>query len=165
MKKIFFTIAFISALSVQYLFAQDSIKLQPAALINSYFDIKNALVNSDAPTAAIQAGEFAKTVNSIDLNTMTEDDRKAFVLLKDKLSFDARHISESKSIEHQREHFANLSENVYSLAKKVRLSDQPIYREFCPMKKSYWLTNETAIKNPYYGKSMLTCGKVTQTLK
>jgi len=33
------------------------------------------------------------------------------------------------------------------------------------MKKSSWLSNDTSIKNPYYGSSMLTCGKVTGTLK
>jgi hypothetical protein len=29
----------------------------------------------------------------------------------------------------------------------------------------YWLSSEAVIKNPYYGKAMLTCGKVTETIK
>jgi len=33
------------------------------------------------------------------------------------------------------------------------------------MKDAYWLSNETAIKNPYYGSRMLTCGSVKDTLK
>jgi hypothetical protein len=33
------------------------------------------------------------------------------------------------------------------------------------MKKMYWLSSEAAIKNPYYGKMMLTCGSVTETIK
>ena len=28
-----------------------------------------------------------------------------------------------------------------------------------------WLSEEQAIKNPYYGSSMLTCGKITETIK
>jgi len=33
------------------------------------------------------------------------------------------------------------------------------------MKKTYWLSNEAAIKNPYYGNAMLNCGNVTDTMK
>jgi hypothetical protein len=33
------------------------------------------------------------------------------------------------------------------------------------MKKASWLSSEAAIKNPYFGSAMLTCGKVTATLK
>ncbi|RYF82932.1 MAG: DUF3347 domain-containing protein, partial [Chitinophagaceae bacterium] len=36
---------------------------------------------------------------------------------------------------------------------------------YCPMKKALWLSNEKAIKNPYYGSAMLTCGKVTETIE
>jgi hypothetical protein len=32
------------------------------------------------------------------------------------------------------------------------------------MKKATWLSETNAIKNPYYGKQMLTCGKTTETL-
>ena len=29
---------------------------------------------------------------------------------------------------------------------------------FCPMVRKPWLQTASAIDNPYYGKSMLTCG-------
>jgi hypothetical protein len=32
------------------------------------------------------------------------------------------------------------------------------------MKKAYWLSGDAAIKNPYFGSSMLTCGKVSTTI-
>ncbi|MGB4846201.1 MAG: hypothetical protein WBP16_17160, partial [Ferruginibacter sp.] len=74
-------------------------------------------------------------------------------------------IAASKKIEAQRTAFASLSGNIYTLAKAVKLSADNIYQQFCPMKKMYWLSDEAAIKNPYYGITMLTCGKVTDTLK
>jgi hypothetical protein len=88
----------------------------------------------------------------------------AFMSYQDKLAFDARHISESNDIAHQREHFANFSANFFKLAKAIKLTDEAVYYDYCPMKKSYWLSADAAIKNPYYGKQMLTCGKVTETL-
>jgi len=106
-----------------------------------------------------------KAINNIDVKSLSANDKKAFAAVQDKLEYDARHISEVKELAHQREHFANLSKNMYTLAKSAKLSGQPVYEQYCPMKDAYWLSNETAIKNPYYGSSMLTCGTVKDTLK
>lgn len=136
-----------------------------APLLTTYYELKNALVNSDAGTAASKAADFLKAVNGVDKKALSAGEQKAFLSLEGKLSLDARHISEVKNISHQREHFASLSLNMHTLAKAAKLSDQPIYEDYCPMKKSYWLSSEAAIKNPYFGKEMLTCGQVKETLK
>ncbi|MEO6316216.1 MAG: DUF3347 domain-containing protein [Chitinophagaceae bacterium] len=166
MKKIFFIVVLFTAISIQHSFAQDNTKTTSlSALLNSYLDIKNALVATDAATASVKAGELAKAIEGIDMKALSEADHNAFMPLNEKLAFDARHISESKDISHQREHFSALSNNIYKLAKAVKLSTGPVYQEYCPMKKMYWLSSEAAIKNPYYGKAMLTCGKVTETIE
>lgn len=134
-------------------------------LLTLYYDIKNALVKSDANEAAVKAGEFLKALNGIDVKQLQEADMNAFKPLQEKLAFDARHISETKEIGHQREHFQTFSNNFYKLAKAVKLSDKPVYQDYCPMKKAYWLSSEAAIKNPYYGAQMLTCGKVSDTIE
>jgi hypothetical protein len=103
-------------------------------------------------------------LNGVDMKSLPPKDHQAFTALQDKLAFDARHMSESNAISHQREHFTSLSANLFALAKQARLSRQPIYEDYCPMKKAYWLSGDTAIKNPYFGSSMLTCGKVTTTI-
>jgi hypothetical protein len=72
MKRILLIVAFIATLSVQEGFAQDN---QGQALLSSYYDIKNALVNSDAATAAAKAAEFLKLT--------------AFKSYQDKLAFNA----------------------------------------------------------------------------
>ncbi|WP_343304131.1 DUF3347 domain-containing protein [Chitinophaga niabensis] len=138
---------------------------QLSNLLTSYYNIKNALVSSNGNTAAAQADEFVKALKAIDKKSLSEADRKAFEPLQEKLTFDAEHIAETKDISHQRDHFQSFSENFYKLAKAVKLSDKPIYQSYCPMKKAYWLSSEAAIKNPYYGSQMLTCGKVSDTIK
>ena len=166
MKKIFFIVAFLITITFQYSFAQDNPKVTPLTqLLISYYGIKNALVSSNVKTAAVYAGELLKAISDIDKKAISETNMNAVVLLQDKLIFDAKHITENNSIEAQREYFSSLSNNIYKLAKAVKLSAEPVYQEYCPMKKMYWLSSETVIKNPYYGKAMLTCGKVTDTLK
>lgn len=133
-------------------------------LLTLYYDIKNALVKGDASAAATKAGEFVKAVNNVDMKKLPDADMNVFMPLQEKLAFDAKHISETKEIGHQREHFQSFSNNFYKLAKAVKLSDKPVYQDYCPMQKAYWLSSEAAIKNPYYGAQMLTCGKVNDTI-
>ena len=166
MKKIFLIVALIATSFFQNSFAQDSTKTIPLSqLLNSYYGIKNALVSSDAKTAATNAGGLLIAMNSVNMKALSQADMNVFMPLQEKLAFDAKHISENNGIAEQREHFSSLSNNIYKLAKAVKLSAEPVYQEYCPMKKMYWLSSEAAIKNPYYGKAMLTCGKVTNTLK
>lgn len=155
MKKIILAATFIVIGFIQNSFSQNTAQI--TQLLPLYYSIKDALVIDNSALAATKAGEFVKGFATSDVNKLSQTDRDA--LLKD-----AIHISESKDIKHQREHFATFSNNMIALAKAAKLSGQPIYQLYCPMKKSSWLSSEKVIKNPYYGKAMLTCGNVTQTL-
>ncbi|MFN2439937.1 MAG: DUF3347 domain-containing protein [Chitinophagaceae bacterium] len=126
-------------------------------LLASYYNIKNALVAGDATSAASNADEFLKTVNTVDYKVISEGN--SHILAKD-----AGRISTTKDLKKQREYFANFSSNMASVAKALKLGDQPVYLQYCPMKKASWLSSEKEIRNPYYGSSMLTCGEVTETL-
>ncbi len=165
MKKIFLLVALVATAFTQPLFAQDAKQSTLSPLLFSYYDIKNALIKSNSADAAAHAGDFLKAINGVDIKSLPTADKNALMSFQDKLAFDARHMSESKDIVHQREHFANLSSNFFKLAKAVKLTDQTVYYDYCPMKKSYWLSADAAIKNPYFGSQMLTCGKVSETLK
>ncbi len=158
MKKIFFIVAFLATAFVQQSLAQDSTsQSELSQLLHSYYDIKNALVAGDAVLASTSAEQFVKTANGIDSKAILEG--SITTLIKD-----AGHISGTKDIKHQREHFANFSTNMFALAKAVKLTSEPIYEAYCPMKKANWLSSDKAIKNPYYGSAMLTCGKVVETI-
>ena len=134
-------------------------------ILTEYYQLKNALLTGDATAASAAAGGMLQAITGADMKSMTAADHSAFVALQDKLAYDARHISESKDINHQREHFAALSANLYKLAKQVKLSSKAIYEDYCPMKKAYWLSDDQEIKNPYFGSTMPTCGKVAATIQ
>lgn len=156
-KRIFLIVAIFATVFVQRSFAQDTKQSQLSQLLTSYYNIKNALVAGNANTASASAEEFIKTLNGIDYKVISEGNVNT--LLKD-----ATMISEMKDLNHQREHFANLSANMFAVAKAVKLTDDPIYEAYCPMKKAYWLSNDKTIKNPYFGSAMITCGKVVETI-
>ena len=134
------------------------------ALLNSYYEISKALVNTDAEATAIKAGLFIQANNSFDMKTLPADKADAFIAIRKKLMATAERIRTSKDITKQREYFGSLSLDLYALTKQVKPSGEPVYQVYCPMKKMYWLSNESSIKNPYYGAAMLSCGKVTEII-
>ncbi len=154
MKKIFFLVAFIVTTLVQMSFAQ-SPTAESTAILTQYYAVKDALVSGNSSLAAAKAVELTKATTDADL---LEANRVA--LLKD-----ADLIAKTKDLKKQREYFSGLSENMFALAKAQKLSSDPVYKAYCPMAKASWLSSSSAIKNPYYGSSMLTCGKVVETLK
>jgi Protein of unknown function (DUF3347) len=144
--------------------SDSSIHYSLSGLLTLYYDLKNALFRSDAVAASANARKLLDAINGADTKSLSASDFKIFTSLQSKLSYDARHIAEVQKIEHQREHFASLSINMYSLAKSIRLSGKPIYQDYCPMKKAYWLSDEKEIKNPYYGSQMPDCGDIKNTI-
>ena len=137
--------------------AQDTASMQ-SKFLHSYYNIKNALVAGDSRVAAANAQEFIKITNGIDYKVISEGNIN--VLLKD-----AGKIAETTDLKKQRTYFSNLSHNTVSVAKVVKFSGKSVYVQYCPMQDSYWLSHEKEIRNPYYGSSMLTCGKVTETIQ
>jgi hypothetical protein len=158
MKSLILLIALTTTAIFQEIFAQDSTPhYQLSQLLIQYYNIKDALVTGNNNVASAKAEEFIKTANTIDYKLISEGNINA--LLKDATS-----ISESKDIKQQRQQFANLSNNMATLARAVKFTSQPIYQVYCPMQKANWLSSSKEIKNPYFGSAMLTCGKVVETI-
>ena len=81
----------------------------------------------------------------------------------------AEHIGKNAGkIDHQREHFSMMSEDIYSLVKAFG-GGQALYNDFCPMfndkKGAMWLSETREIKNPYMGSKMPTCGRVDEKIQ
>ena len=80
-------------------------------ILSLYYNVKDALVNSDAKAASAKAGDLTKTINSIDLKTLPAAEQSALGSLKDKLVSDAKYMSENNDVEKQRIYFSSLSIN------------------------------------------------------
>lgn len=141
---------------------------QLKAVFDNYFALKDALVKTDGNTASTKATYLAKAISAVKMEKLAMDEHMAWMKVMKDLAFDAEHIAETKETSHQRDHFTNLSKNMYALM-KVSKQETPTYYQFCPMandgKGANWLSKENAVKNPYYGNQMLTCGKVVETIK
>ncbi|MGV3529662.1 MAG: DUF3347 domain-containing protein [Flavisolibacter sp.] len=139
--------------------AQDAVdQSRLAQVLQSYYAVKDALVKGDVGAASAGATVFIKNLNGISYKLISEGNVNV-------LLHDAGTIADAKNLNAQRNAFANFSTNMTTVAKALKLSDKPVYIQYCPMKKASWLSSEQAIKNPYYGSAMLSCGEVTDTIQ
>lgn len=123
-------------------------------ILANYLKLKDALVASDVTKSTQAVAELEKSIDASPEFSQKSDLKKLVAAM-----------AKTTDLEKQRAAFAAVSTTVYDAAKSQKWSNQELFYQYCPMKKSYWLSTESAIKNPYYGSKMLACGSVKETIK
>lgn len=126
-------------------------------ILTNYYSLKEFLVLGDSKNAVLTANEL---IQSLDTAKFTNA-----ATLSPKLKKEANAIASSSDINKQRLAFATLSLAMIEFVKANKDDTAPIYVDYCPMKKTYWLSAEKTIRNPYYGSAMLSCGSITDTIQ
>ncbi|OOB84237.1 DUF3347 domain-containing protein [Flavobacterium columnare] len=141
---------------------------QLKAVFDNYFSVKDALVKTDAGISSARATELVKAIKAVEMTKLSTEEHTVWMKVMKDLTANAEKIAVAKDVTKQREIFALLSKSMYELT-KVSKQETPVYYQHCPMynngKGANWLSKEEAIKNPYYGSKMLTCGSVQETIK
>lgn len=130
----------------------------------SYLSVSTALVNSDADEASQKAEAFLSSLQALEKTPLQPSEKKAVESALPELKKAASDIAAGKNLKTQREALKSLSSAMFSLTKAFP-HQKPVYYNNCPMAKGNWLSEEKAIRNPYYGSQMLSCGKTVETLK
>lgn len=158
-----------SAAPAQPLEVDKQAKTAVQQLFDRYFLLKDALVKDDLSTAKKQAGELKKAFENTRMSLFTGKAHDHWMRHSGAAVEALNKFLTAKSIEGVREHFKPLSTQMVALAGAFGPFDKTVYVQHCPMadgnKGADWLSREAPILNPYFGASMLTCGKVTQEIK
>lgn len=137
-------------------------------IINNYLKVKNALTKDDTQNAGNAGKVLYATFNAINPSALEAKLKKEYLDIADDAKEHAEHIGNNAGkIDHQREHFAMLSEDINALIKAFG-TKQKLFQDFCPMydngKGAIWISETKDIKNPYYGNKMMGCGTVKKEL-
>ncbi|MFY0686615.1 MAG: DUF3347 domain-containing protein [Cyclobacteriaceae bacterium] len=118
--------------------------------VDSYLELKDALVQSDASTATSSAQNLLKQL----------PDESAF-------AESVKEIASSEDIKVQRAAFKIVTKGMINLVKSNEL-DQTLFVQYCPMALKNtggsWLSLSEEIRNPYFGDAMLKCGSVKEEI-
>ena len=139
-------------------------------ITGDYLQIKNALANDNGSEAAAGGKAMNEAIGKLDKSLLTAVQKKIFDNTEESLKEDAEHIGKKgDKVEHQRQHFATMSEAMYMLVKAFG-AGKTIYHDHCPMYNesqggAMWLSETKEIRNPYYGNKMITCGSAEEVFK
>lgn len=144
---------------------QNAGELQP--VFDRYFDLKDALVQSDGKSASTAARALVTAIGKVKMGELEPKTHEAWMVKMKALSENAEKISESTDADDQRVYFSGLSQPMYELM-KLSTAGPTVYYQKCPMynngKGANWLSKESSIKNPYYGSMMMTCGSTVEKI-
>ena len=137
-----------------------------SAIIDGYMVLKNALVNEDSEKAAEGGEMMLIAFSNFEMDKLTESQHTKYMEIAESAKEHAEHIVKNP-IDHQREHFEDLSKDVNDIIALVG-TDKTLYQDFCPMasnnKGAIWLSETEEINNPYFGSKMLKCGSVQKQI-
>jgi Cu(I)/Ag(I) efflux system membrane fusion protein len=142
------------------------------AVLNDYYALKDALVATNPAQADEAAYKLTHSVLALQAYLQTDSANQIALLpLTDSLR---RHNQEITAVKDEsctikRVHFEHVTTHLLALLKTAGLKNAGIYVQHCPMafddRGADWLSNVADIQNPYFGKKMLTCGEVTDSLQ
>ncbi|NJL74292.1 MAG: DUF3347 domain-containing protein [Saprospiraceae bacterium] len=174
MKSIFFGIIVLCFFSTTNTFAQDvalgkvekNVKTQLNSVLIAYYEIKDALVLTDAKATQTKATNYLASLEKVEQSKLTAIQHTFWKEQKANLLKVATQIQQSSDVEVQRQHFETLSDGMWTVMKTFAANKGVIYKQYCPMafndKGASWLSDRSDIRNPYFGNVMLKCGYVAE---
>lgn len=137
-------------------------------VFENYFALKDELIKSDGKSASALAKALLIKIDAVKMDKLSSEEHIVWMKELNSIKLNTEKIAATTQVEQQRAGFMDLSANFYDLI-KVSKQDYAIYYQNCPMyndgKGANWLSKEKAVKNPYYGSQMLTCGKTVEIIK
>lgn len=138
--------------------------------LDSYYHLKDALVLTNEDMAVTSANMLKASADSLTFTDLKADPSIVEMAKGNAvtISEEAKTLAGAKGIEEKRKSFKTISDNLYDLIRTVRYDRSVVYQQFCPMafndEGANWLSSTSDIKNPYFGKKMLTCGEVKDSI-
>ena len=119
------------------------------SVYDHYVKVQTALAGDSLKGVDEQAAAIAKAVRA--------DEMK---MLPAEVAQEADGLAKAKDLKAAREAFKPLSTSLIKYLEDNKVPKGTYHEAYCPMVKASWLQTGKAIKNPYMGKSMLTCGEL-----
>jgi Cu(I)/Ag(I) efflux system membrane fusion protein len=138
-------------------------------VFRAYIDLKEALVSSDLEKAKSEAILTRQAVGKVDMKLLSGAAHNDWMAYLMPINNSLKDIATSSDLESLRKEFSTLSDNLYKSIKAFGLGGTEAFYEFCPMAfdnaGGYWLSDNSQIRNPYFGDKMLACGEVRERLR
>jgi len=143
---------------------------QLSQLIPAYLSIGQALSADDGDSAARAVAGLRQVVDAINSQSLVGQTSERWNVERNSLSTIAARLSKANDLASLRTAFALLSDELLALQRTFGFpnSDQ-LFELHCPMafdgRGASWIQSDDAVRNPYYGASMLKCADKVESLE
>ena len=139
---------------------------QLTAVAEAYLPVKDAMVASET-VAAAELAPLRSAIGAVDMGLVEGEAHQYWMEQLAALRGHLDALAGAEGLEEQRRQFGFLSQVLINTLTAFGV-DQPLYVQRCPMAfdnaGANWLSEESEIRNPYFGDAMLTCGSTIDTL-
>ena len=143
------TVAPLAALSVEYKKADDALMEPVKSVLGHYLNIQTDLARDSIKGVDEHATGIAKAVRGDAMKMLSPDVAKQ-----------ADTLAQAKDLKAAREAFKPLSASLVKYLADHKAGVGTYHEAYCPMVKANWLQTGKAVKNPYMGEQMLSCGEL-----
>ncbi len=134
-------------------------------VVTAYLEVIFDLARDDAPAARRAAGALEKALGAADFSSVEPSAAAQWLRARDAMRARARAMagtSELATLRRELVHVSDRLEHAVRAFPTERVGT--LFRVVCPMvdgREGSWLARNEAVRNPYFGVSMLECGEVT----
>jgi hypothetical protein len=119
------------------------------SVLDHYLRVQDALTRDTTKGIEEDANIIANLVRGDDMKMLSSD-----------IASQADALAKAKDLKAAREAFKPLSKSLIQYMTEKKAGTGVYHEVYCPMAKASWLQKGTDVRNPYYGKEMLTCGEL-----
>ena len=119
------------------------------SVLDHYLAIQKDLAKDSIKAVDEHAAAISKAVKADEMKMLSPD-----------VATQAETLAKAQEIKAAREAFRPLSASLVKYLADNKAGVGTYHEAYCPMVKASWLQTGKAIKNPYMGKQMLSCGEL-----
>ena len=140
---------------------------QMSAVLDRYFDLKDALIDSDAEQAKPLAELLKEEAEGVEQAGINEETMALWIAFRTVIEENSEEITGLDDVDEQRYRFEYISDSMIEMVDNFDPVDYELYHQSCPMVRggsADWLSREERIRNPYHGERMMNCGETIRRI-
>ncbi len=146
----------------------DNAKKALNPVYENYLKLKDALTADNLNGSKNAAKAMNESLNQVNMALFTGESHTHWMKYQSQIKKALTEAQSASSIEILRNQFQSISNEMVKMTEQFHGYSETLYVQHCPMADSNqgadWLSLDKNIVNPYFGKSMLTCGEVIKII-
>jgi len=142
-------------------------RMEMDSVLTRYFDLKDALVESDSDQSAEKAIELYTVAQNVMDDVLETEMQGLWLGIERIIRTESDNLASETDVEEQRIYFEHISNAMIQMVESFNPVGYTVYHQSCPMVRggsADWLSREEQIRNPYHGDRMMNCGEIIREI-